>query len=119
MAFSFLQDNGGLFGPADLSDQSLPSSDSGSGIIDAFKNIGLNLASGAATVGVGYLANQAGVSPAQFAATGGSLAYNSSLLTARPGTRTPLGAALGVSPNVLVIGGALVLGLIAFAVFRK
>ena len=119
MAFSFLQDNGGLSGFGDVSDQTLDGGDGGSAITSAFQNIGLNLAAGAANVGVGALENAAGVSPYQLAQNSAFLGANSALLTSRPGSVSPFRAATGISPNTLVFGGLLIAGLLAYAVFKK
>lgn len=119
MAFSFLQDNGGLSGFGDVSDQTLDSSDGGSSIVSAFQNIGVNLAAGAANVGVGALENAAGVSPYQLAQNSAFLGSNSAILTSRPGSVSPFRAVTGVSSNLLVFGGLLIAGLVAYAVFKK
>jgi hypothetical protein len=114
VGFSFLQDLGGGAGLSDVSDGG------GNGITNALENIGVNFAAGAADVGVAALSNSAGVSPYQLAATGAGLALNSSLLTRRPGSSFPIGQALGLSPNVLVLGGIVVVSLLAYAiVFRR
>jgi hypothetical protein len=89
----------------------------GSGIVSALENIGVNFAAGAATVGLGALGRSAGVSPAY--TNPAALAYNSSLLTRRPGTVSPVGAAIGVSGNTLFFGGILLVGLVLFAAFRR
>ena len=119
MAFSFLQDNGGLTGFGDVSDQTLDSGDGGSGISSAFQNIGLNLAAGAANVGVGAFENAAGVSPYQLAQNSAFLGANSALLTSRPGSISPFRAATGISSNTLVLGGFLLVGLLVYAAVKK
>jgi hypothetical protein len=89
------------------------SGDTGTGdITSALENIGVNFAAGAATVGLGAIANNAGVSSS-------SLAYGSSALTRRPGTASPYGAALGASGNTLILGGLLIGGLLLFVALRK
>jgi len=110
-----LQDLGGLGGTSDVSDYN----SGGSQIISALENVGVNFAAGAANVGVAALGNSLGVSPSQLAQNSAALAYNSALLTRPPGTVSPIGAALGVSPTLLVVGGLLVVGLIGYAIFRK
>ncbi len=90
----------------------------GGGITSALENIGVNFAAGAAAVGLGALGNSAGVSSAY--TNPASLAYTSSVLTRRPGTFSPVGAALGVGGNSLLFAGVLIVGgLIAFAALRK
>lgn len=90
----------------------------GGGIISALENIGVNFAAGAATVGLSALAKKGGVSQAY--ANPAALAYNSALLTRPPGSVSPIGAALGVSGNALLIAGVLLVGgLVVFAAFRK
>ena len=92
--------------------------DTGNGsITSALENIGVNFAAGAATVGLGALGRSAGVS--SLYTNPAALAYNSSLLTRRPGTFSPVGAALGVSGNALLFAGVLLVGgLVLFAAFR-
>lgn len=119
MAFSFLQDNGGLSGFGDVSDQTLDGGDGGSAITSALDNIGLNLAAGAANVGVGALENAAGVSPSQLAQNSAFLGANSALLTSRPGSVSPFRAATGVNPNVFVFGGLLIAGLVVYALVKR
>jgi len=87
------------------------------GILSSFENLGLNLAAAAGTVGIQALAKNTGVNSAY--ANPAAISYNSALLTQRPGRVSPVGAALGVSGNVLVFGGILLVGIIAFAAFRK
>ena len=87
------------------------------GILSALENIGVNFAAGAATVGLSALGKSAGVSSAY--TNPAALAYNSALLTRRPGTVSPVGAAIGVSGNTLVFGGLVLAGLVLLAVFRR
>ena len=87
------------------------------GILSSFENLGVNLAAAAGTVGIQALGNNLGVSP--YYSNPAAIAYNSSLLTRRPGSVSPIGAALGVSGNALLFGGILLVGLVAFAAFRK
>jgi len=89
----------------------------GNGIVSALENIGVNFAAGAATVGLSALGKSAGVSSAY--ANPAVLAYNSALLTRRPGTVSPVGAAIGVSGNTLVFGGLVLAGLVLWAAFRR
>jgi hypothetical protein len=119
VAFSFLQDNGGLTGFGDVSDQTLDTGDGGSAITSALENIGVNFAAGAANVGVAALGNAAGVTPGQLAANASLLGYNSALLTSRPGSISPFRAATGVSSNVLVFGGLLIAGLVVYALVKR
>jgi hypothetical protein len=88
------------------------------GIVSALENIGVNFAAGAATVGLQAFGKSQGVSSAY--TNPAAVAYNSSLLTRRPGTVSPIGAALGVSGNSLLFAGVLLVGgLVLFAAFRR
>src|SRR5712692_1639779 len=98
-------------------DGSSPDSSGNGGILSALENIGLNFGAGAASIGLAALGKSAGVSSAYANPT--ALAYNSALLTRRPGTVSPVGAAIGVSGNTLVFGGLVLAGLLVWAVFRK
>ena len=90
--------------------------DTGSGdITSALENIGVNFAAGAATVGLGALGKSAGISSAY--TNPAALAYNSALLTQRPGTVSPVGAALGVNGNTVVAAGVLLFGGLLALVF--
>lgn len=91
--------------------------DSDNGIVSSLENLGLNLGAAAGAVGIQALGNSLGVSPAY--TNPAAIAYNSSLLTRRPGTVSPIGAAFGVSGNAILFGGILLIGLVAFAAFRK
>jgi len=95
--------------------------DTGDGsITSALENIGINFAAGAATVGLGALGKSAGVSSAY--TNPAALAYNSALLTRRPGTFSPAAAALGLSgggSGLLIAGVLLVGGLLLVAALRK
>lgn len=117
MEFS-LQDIGSGGGWSGVAENFGGNGDTGDGsITSALENIGVNFAAGAATVGIGALGNAAGVSSAY--TNPAAIAYNSSLLTRRPGTVSPLGAAVGVSGNTLVFAGVLLIGgLVLFAAFR-
>ena len=117
MEFS-LQDIGSGGGWSGVSESFGGNGDTGgNGIVSALENIGVNFAAGAATVGLGALGRSAGVS--SLYTNPAALAYNSSLLTRRPGTFSPVGAALGVSGNALLIAGVLLVGgLVLFAAFR-
>lgn len=89
-----------------------------SGILSALENIGVNFAAGAATVGLQAFGQSQGVSSAY--TNPAAVAYNSALLTRRPGTVSPVGAALGVSGNTVVFAGlALVAALVAWQAFRR
>src|SRR5712691_2633222 len=92
-----------------------PDNGGNQGILSAFENIGLNFAAGAATVGLSALGKSAGVSSAY--TNPASVAYNSALLTRRPGTVSPVGAAIGVSGNTVVFGGLVLVGLVLWAAF--
>jgi len=109
------------FGLQDIADWggdgSSPDNSGNGGILSALENIGVNFAAGAATVGLGALGRSAGVSSAY--TNPAALAYNSALLTRRPGTVSPVGAAIGVSGNTLVFGGLVLAGLVLWAVFRR
>ena len=108
-----LQDLGGGGGLSGVSETR-----GGTGILSALENIGVNFAAGAATVGLSAIGKAAGVSPVY--SNPAALAYNSSLLTRPPGTVSPVGAALGVSGNALLIAGVLLVGGLMFAVaFRR
>lgn len=89
----------------------------GSGIVSALENIGVNFAAGAATIGLGALSRTAGVSSGLV--NPAAVAFNSSILTRRPGSFSPIGAAFGVSGNTLLFAGVLVVGLLVFAATRK
>ncbi len=83
------------------------SGDTTSALVSSLENIGINFAAGAATVGLGAIGKSAGVS--SLYSNPAALAYNSALLTRRPGTVSPVGAALGVSGNTLVLAGVVVI----------
>ena len=90
----------------------------GSGIVSALENIGINFAAGAATVGLSALAKSQGVSQAY--ANPAAVAYNTSVLTRPPGQVSPIGAALGVSGDSLLLAGVLLVGgLVAFAALLR
>ena len=91
------------------------SGNSDGGILSSFENLGINLAAAAGTVGVQALGNNLGVSP--YYTNPAAIAYNSSLLTRRPGSFSIPGAALGVSGNALLFGGILLV--VAFVAFRR
>ena len=108
-----LQDLGGGGGLAGVSEAR-----GGSGIISALENIGVNFAAGAATVGLSALAKSQGVSQAY--ANPAAVAYNTSVLTRPPGQVSPIGAALGVSGDSLLLAGVLLVGgLVAFAALLR
>jgi hypothetical protein len=92
------------------------SNDGGSsGIVSSLESIGVNFAAGAAGVGLGALANNAGVSPYQ-------ANYNSALLTARPGSVSPFSVAAGNAfgnNSLLIVGGLLIGGLVLVALLRR
>ena len=90
--------------------------DSDNGIVSSLENLGVNLAAAAGTVGIQALGSKLGVSG--YYTNPAAIAYNSSLLTRAPGS-SPVGAALGVSGNAILFGGILLIGLVAFAAFRK
>ena len=117
MEFS-LQDigSGGWGG---VSENTGPSGDSGgSGIISALENIGVNVAAGAASIGLQSLGKSQGVA----APYGGVYSsYNPSLLTARPGTIPPY-ASYGapVKGSTLAMAGFVILGgILLFAALRR
>jgi hypothetical protein len=114
MEFS-LQDIGSGGGWSGVSENIGMNGDSGnSGIVSALENIGVNFAAGAATAGLGYLGKATGTNTSPAA-----LAYNSALLTQRPGTVSPVGAALGVSGNALLLAGVVLIGgLLLVTAFR-
>jgi hypothetical protein len=118
MEFS-LQDIGSGGGWSGVSESFGGNGDTGNnGVISALENIGVNFAAGAATVGLGALGRSAGVSSAY--TNPAAVAYNSALLTRRPGTVSPVGAALGVSGNTLVFAGVFLIGgLLVLAAFRR
>ena len=111
MDFS-LQDLGNVGDVADYS-----GGDGSNPIVSSLENLGVNLASAAGTVGIQALGNNLGVSP--YYTNPAAIAYNSSLLTRRPGSFSPLAGALGVSDNTFLFGGILLVGLVAFVAFRK
>jgi len=86
-------------------------------ITSALENLGINLGAAAGSVGIAALGNKLGVSSAY--TNPAAIAYNSSLLTRPPGSVSPIGAAFGVSGNAILFGGILLIGLVAFAAFRK
>jgi len=111
-----LQELGGLGGTPDVG--TWDTDNSGNSVLSALENIGVNFAAGAATVGLSAIGKAAGVSPVY--SNPAALAYNSSLLTRPPGSVSPVGAALGVSGNALLIAGVLLVGGLMFAVaFRR
>lgn len=117
MDFS-LQDLGGGSGWGGVSESFGGNGDTGgNGIVSALENIGVNFAAGAATVGLGALGKSAGISSAY--SNPAVLAYNSALLTRKPGTVSPVGAAIGVSGNTLLFAGVLLVGVVLFAAFRR
>lgn len=87
------------------------------GIVSSLENLGVNLAAAAGTVGIQALGSKLGVSG--YYTNPAAIAYNSSLLTRAPGSVSPVGAALGVSGNAILFGGILLVGLVAFAAFRR
>jgi hypothetical protein len=87
------------------------------GITGALQNLGVNLLGAAGTVGIQALGSKLGVS--SYYTNPAAISYNSALLTRPPGSVSPIGAALGVSGNALLFGGVLLIGLVAFAAFRK
>jgi hypothetical protein len=93
------------------------SEDRPDGILSAFENLGVNLAAAAGTVGIQALGKNLGVS--SMYTNPAAISYNSALLTQRPGTVSPVGAALGVSGNALLFGGVLLVGRVMFAAFRR
>ena len=86
-------------------------------ITSALENLGLNLGAAAGAVGISALGSKLGVPSAY--TNPAAIAYNSNLLYQRPGTVSPVGAAFGVSGNAILFGGILLVGLVAFAAFRK
>ena len=106
MAFG-LQDSMDFGGTAENYD-----SNGSDGIFYALENIGVNFASGAASVGVSALAKSAGVAAPYAGYPGSSLALSPSLL-ARPTT------ALGTGSNTIILIGALLIGGLLFVALRR
>ncbi len=120
MAFSMLQELGGLGGTPDVGTND--ADNSGNSVLSALENIGVNFAAGAAAVGVNALARNTGTAP-QFApySSGSSLrlnqqqaAYNASLQARNNGP-------LVFGTGTLLVGGGLLLGtvFVLALLFRK
>lgn len=84
------------------------------GIISALENIGVNVASDAAAIGLDRLSSQA------LTNRGVYTSYNPSLLTARPGTVPPYASYSAVKGSTLAMAGFVILGgILLFAALRR
>jgi hypothetical protein len=88
------------------------------GFLTSLENIGVNSIAGLATVGIQAYGKSQGVSSAY--TNPAAIAYNSAALTSRPGTFSPIGAAIGgVSGKTLVVAGLVLAGLFALAFVHR
>lgn len=116
MAFSFLQDLGGISGTPDTGVDDTESGDSG--ILSALENVGVNFAAGAASVGLNSLAKSSGTAPVVAPYSAGTLARPAG--SNAYASRVPFSQS-GISTTTLLVGGfglLLTLGLIVAIVRR-
>jgi hypothetical protein len=108
---------GAIFNSFGGRDANNPSKSLKSQFLGGLENIGLNFTAGLATVGLGGIAVKAGLNPS--IASPQNIAYNTRVLTSPPGSATGLSTSLGPNSSVIIVGGAIVVGLIALAVFSR
>jgi hypothetical protein len=101
VAFSFLQDLGGISGTPDVGVDDTESGDNG--ILSALENVGVNFAAGAASVGLNSLARSSGTSPVVAPYSSGTLARPAG--STAYATRSQLPASQPFSTGTLVVGG--------------